>query len=236
VLKKSIVSFSEATAAFATTNATVALSASFLAAVRLTPNFVAAQYALDTYSCRKVAIVDWDGHHGNGTARACATRDDVLFVSSHQDKLFPSSTGQHGERGCGRGKGSTLDLPIGYEATDDDLVRLHRRITKPVLEAFRPDLLLISAGFDAHRDDEAGAQRLTARGFGRLAALLVDVADRVCSGRTVLVLEGGYHLGAISDSALSWTDPLPPAGPVQRAVLDALAALHSDVWPCLVRF
>ena len=205
---------------------------------------IAAQHALDAHACRRVAIVDWDVHHGNGTERAFATRDDVLFVSSHQAKLFPPATGHHAERGRGRGVGFTMNLQIGYEATDDDLVRLHRRITCPVLEAFSPDLSLVSAGFDAHVDDPTAGQRITTRGFGRLAALLFDVADRVCDGRAVLVLEGGYDLAALSDSveavlcaaldpAPFLADPLPAPSPVQSAVFDALCELHGDVWPCL---
>ena len=204
---------------------------------------IAAQHAIDAHRCRRVAIVDWDVHHGNGTQRSFETRSDVLFVSSHQYKLFPGS-GHYSEQGRGPGKGFTLNLPIGFEATDDELLRLHRSITVPVLEAYAPDLLLVSAGFDAHEDDATAAQRVTARGFGRLAAVLFDAADRVCSGRTVLVLEGGYDLGGLTDSVAAVLeaaiDPAPflsdaasPPSPTASALLEALVRVHAVSWPSI---
>lgn len=206
---------------------------------------IAAQHAITAHGCRRVAIVDWDVHHGNGTQRSFEARSDVLFVSSHQYKLFPGS-GHYSETGRSRGKGFTVNLPLGYEATDDDLLHLHGRITVPILEAFAPDLLLISAGFDAHAADRTADQRITAHGFGRLAALLFDVADRVCAGRTVLVLEGGYDLDALRESVTAvleaaidpapWlAEPLAPAGAVQASLLDALVEHHTAAWPRLRR-
>ena len=202
---------------------------------------IAAQHALDVHGCRRVAIVDWDVHHGNGTQRAFEASADVLFVSSHQYKLFPPNTGHFAERGRGRGKGFTINLQLGYEATDDDLLRLHERITVPVLEAFGPDLILVSAGFDAHVADAAGEQKISTEGFARLAALLFDVANRACEGRTALVLEGGYNLDALSDcieavleAALDPPAHLrPSASPdgVQAAMLDAVARVHAESWP-----
>ena len=115
-----------------------------------------------------------------------------------------------------------------------------------MLEAFAPDLILISAGFDAHALDDASGQRITAAGFARVAALLVDVADRVCGGRVVMVLEGGYHLDALADSVeavleaaldparfLAGPPPVPTG--VQAAVLDQLVELHGETWPSLRR-
>ncbi len=204
---------------------------------------IAAQHAMDAHHCRRVAIVDWDVHHGNGTQRAFEGRNDVLFVSSHQYRLFPGS-GHYAERGRGPGLGFTLNLPLSSEATDEELLWLHRRLTLPVLASFAPDLLLISAGFDAHESDETAGQRITARGFGRLAALLFDAADRLCQGRTALVLEGGYHLGGLTDSLVAvleaaldpaefLADPLPPPAGVLEALLDRLAAHHAVSWPAL---
>ena len=205
---------------------------------------VAAQHAIDAHGCKRVAIVDWDVHHGNGTQRAFELRPDVLFVSSHQYKLFPPTGGHYADTGRGRGKGFTVNLPLGYEATDAELLRLHRAVTVPVLEAFAPDLILVSAGFDAHENDAIADQKITARGFGQLAALLFDVADRVCAGRTALVLEGGYDLAGLTDSVEAVLeaslDPrahLPPAsvpGITERAVLDGLVRLHAARWPTLL--
>lgn len=204
---------------------------------------IAAQHALDVLGCRRVAVVDWDVHHGNGTQRAFDGNPDVLFVSSHQPKLFPPEGGHHRERGRGAGVGTTLNLPLGGEAGDDDLLRLHERITAPVLEAFRPDVVIVSAGFDAHVDDAAGRQRVTARGFGRLASLLCRVADRACEGRVAFVLEGGYHLGALTDSVeavlaaaldpAAFAEPAAPPDVLAAALLDAQVEVHKPSWPTL---
>ena len=205
---------------------------------------VAAQHAIDMHRCRKIAIVDWDVHHGNGTQRAFELRPDVLFVSSHQYKLFPPLGGHYADVGRGRGTGFTVNLPLGYEATDAELLRLHRAVTIPMLAAFAPDLILVSAGFDAHESDTIADQKITARGFGQLAALIFDVADRVCAGRTALVLEGSYDLAGLTDSveavfeaALDPRAHLPPTvdpGITERAVLDGLVRLHAPRWPTLL--
>jgi acetoin utilization deacetylase AcuC-like enzyme len=204
---------------------------------------VAAQHALDAYGLTRVAIVDWDVHHGNGTQRAFEGRRDVLFVSSHQVKLFPG-TGDHRSRGRGAGLGYTLNLPLPHEARDEDLIGLHRHITLPVLEAFAPQLLLISAGFDAHERDYTADQAITSHGFAELGALLFDAADRLCAGRTVLVLEGGYDLTGLRDSIATVLeaalDPRPllghraPSGKLEL-VINALAELHASAWPVLTR-
>ena len=201
---------------------------------------IAAQHAIDAFGYRRLAIVDWDVHHGNGTQRAFEGRRDVLFVSSHQVKLFPG-TGQHRERGRGAGLGYTLNLPLPHEATDADLIGLHRHITLPVLREFRPELLLISAGFDAHERDRTAAQQISSEGFGRLAALFFEAADQLCEGRCVLVLEGGYDrvgletsIAAVLEAALEprRDAPAQPSGKL-RLVIDALADLHKDRWPVL---
>ena len=204
---------------------------------------IAAQHAIDAHGCQRVAIVDWDVHHGNGTQRTFARRQDVLFVSSHQYRLFPGS-GAHSDLGLGRGRGHTINLPLSVEATDDEIYWLHRRITVPVLEAFRPDLLLISAGFDAHENDQVSGQRITARGFGRLGALLFDAADRLCQGRTALVLEGGYDLAGLTDSIVAVLDAAldpapflaePPPAPREplSTILGRLADGLAPYWPSL---
>jgi len=205
---------------------------------------IAAQHALDAHGLERVAIVDWDVHHGNGTQRAFEGRRDVLFVSSHQVKLFPG-TGEHRARGRGAGLGYTLNLPLPHDARDEDLIGLHRHVTLPVLEAFAPQLLLISAGFDAHERDYTADQAITSQGFAELGALLFDAADRLCAGRTVLVLEGGYDLTGLRDSIAAVLEaaldpsPLCIARPAPRGklelVIDALAELHAPAWPVLTR-
>jgi acetoin utilization deacetylase AcuC-like enzyme len=204
---------------------------------------IAAQHAIDAHGCQRVALVDWDVHHGNGTQRSFEGRSDVLVVSSHQVKLYPG-TGHHREQGRGEGLGHTLNLPLPHEGTDEELIALHRHLTVPILESFKPELLLISAGFDAHERDGTTEQRITSEGFGRLAALLIDAADRLCMGRVVLVLEGGYDLDALRTSLVAVLeaalDPQPwlakpspqPAGKL-ALVLDGLIELHAPHWPAL---
>jgi acetoin utilization deacetylase AcuC-like enzyme len=185
---------------------------------------IAAQHAIDRHGCRRVAIVDWDVHHG--TQRSFEGRDDVLFISSHQAKLFPG-TGHHREQGRGRGRGYTLNLPLAQDASDGELLALHRELTLPVLQAFAPELLLISAGFDAHERDRTSQQTISSRGFGQLGAMLFDAADRLCHGRSVVVLEGGYDL-ARSSSAEATRASLGPkiAAPATRSPLSRLRAIH----------
>jgi acetoin utilization deacetylase AcuC-like enzyme len=156
----------------------------------------------------RVAIVDYDVHHGNGTQWAFYDDPSVLFISSHQFPYYPG-TGAADEIGTGPGRGFTANLPMTAGATDADYERAYGDIALPILRAFRPELVLVSAGFDAHMDDPLGGMRVTAPYFGRLTAQLAAVADECCGGRLVAITEGGYDLDGLRDSL--------------RAVVDALA-------------
>lgn len=147
----------------------------------------------------RVAIVDYDVHHGNGTQAMFYEDPSVLFVSSHQYPLWPGS-GAASETGRGAGEGFTLNLPLKMGDRDEVVERMYAETVLPRLREFKPELLMISAGFDAHEMDPLGQLRLTAEGFARLTRALLDVADEVCEGRVVLVTEGGYDLKALSDS------------------------------------
>jgi acetoin utilization deacetylase AcuC-like enzyme len=146
----------------------------------------------------RVAIVDYDVHHGNGTQWIFFDDPSVLFVSTHQYPFYPG-TGAAAEIGRAKGAGYTVNLPMAAGATNADFERAFDVIALPVLRQFRPDLILISAGFDAHADDPLGGMRLTAGQFGRLTASLVAVAQTACEGRVVAVTEGGYDLTALRD-------------------------------------
>jgi acetoin utilization deacetylase AcuC-like enzyme len=148
--------------------------------------------------CSRVAIVDYDVHHGNGTQWIFYEDPTVLFVSSHQYPFYPG-TGAASETGRGAGAGFTLNLPLDIGTTDEEIERQYAAQVIPRLREFKPDLLMISAGFDAHELDPLGQLRLTTAGFGRLTKMLLDVADEVCDGRAVIVTEGGYSLEAIED-------------------------------------
>ena len=144
----------------------------------------------------RVAIVDYDVHHGNGTQWAFYDDPSVLFISTHQFPYYPG-TGAASEIGRGAGTGFTVNLPLAAGAGDADLEVAYQRVVLPVLEQFRPELVLVSAGFDGHLDDPLGALQLSTGQYARLTRLLVDVADRHCGGRLVAVTEGGYDLEAL---------------------------------------
>jgi len=159
---------------------------------------VGAAYARSR-GCARVAIVDYDVHHGNGTQWIFYEDPTVLFVSSHQYPFYPG-TGAASEKGRGAGHGFTLNIPLDAGAKDDEIERKYATQVIPAVRNFKPDLLLISAGFDAHEMDPLGQLRMTTEGFGRLTKTLIDLASEVCEGRAVLVTEGGYDLKALSDS------------------------------------
>ena len=159
---------------------------------------VGAAYARSR-GCARVAIVDYDVHHGNGTQWIFYEDPTVLFVSSHQYPFYPG-TGAASEKGRGAGHGFTLNIPLDAGAKDDEIERNYAAQVIPAVRNFKPDLLLISAGFDAHEMDPLGQLRMTTEGFGRLTKTLIDLANEVCEGRAVLVTEGGYDLKALSDS------------------------------------
>ena len=159
---------------------------------------VAARHAASRGLAR-VAIVDYDVHHGNGTEHAFQEDASVLFISSHQYPYYPG-TGAAGDVGIGAGLGYTVNLPLAAGATDADYLFAYQRVALPILEQFGPELILLSAGFDAHEDDPLAGMRVTASGFGRLTAAIARVADRCCQGRLVAVTEGGYDLAGLAAS------------------------------------
>lgn len=157
---------------------------------------VGAAYARSR-GCARVAIVDYDVHHGNGTQWIFYEDPTVLFVSSHQFPFYPG-TGAPSETGRGAGEGFTLNIPLDAGAKDDEIEKKYADLVIPAVRNFQPGLLIISAGFDAHELDPLGQVRMTTEGFVRLTRMLLDVADEVCDGRVVLVTEGGYDLGALA--------------------------------------
>jgi acetoin utilization deacetylase AcuC-like enzyme len=147
----------------------------------------------------RVAIVDWDVHHGNGTQHAFDADSRVLFVSTHQFPFYPGTGAAH-EVGEGEGRGFTLNVPLEAGATDGDYLHVFDELIVPALDAFKPELVLVSAGFDTHENDPLAHMRMTSAGFGRLARAVAAVAARHADGRLVLVTEGGYDLPALAES------------------------------------
>jgi acetoin utilization deacetylase AcuC-like enzyme len=145
----------------------------------------------------RVAIVDYDVHHGNGTQWSFYDDPSVLFVSSHQFPFYPG-TGEASAIGTGKGEGFTVNLPVEAGGTDEDFEVLYSSIVMPVLTQFKPELILLSAGFDAHVDDPLGGMRLSTDQLGRLTALITGVSNECCNGRIVALTEGGYDLKALA--------------------------------------
>lgn len=148
---------------------------------------------------RRVAVVDYDVHHGNGTQWTFFEDPSVLFVSSHQFPFYPG-TGDADEIGEGAGRGFTVNLPLEAGATDADYELVYQRVAAPILRQFKPDLILVSAGFDAHARDPLAGMRVSTEQFGRLTGLVTGLADEVCDGRVVAITEGGYDLQALAAS------------------------------------
>ena len=161
---------------------------------------IAAAHALEALGLERVLIADWDVHHGNGTQHAFEDRRDVLFFSTHQYPFYPG-TGALGEAGVGAGEGFTVNVPLPAGTGDADYAAVFGDVLLPIADQYEPQLVLVSAGFDPHRDDPLGGMRVTEEGFARLCGAVKEIAGRHAQGRLVLLLEGGYDLPGLADSA-----------------------------------
>ena len=199
---------------------------------------VAAQHALDAHGARRVMIFDWDVHHGNGTNAIFHARDDVLFCSIHQSPLYPG-TGRASDAGSGDGEGFTVNMPVPAGSGDDVFLSHVAHVVRPLALAYGPDLLLLSAGYDAHADDPLASCVVTDDGYAAMAALMRATAEQL-GVPLGIVLEGGYDLAALSRSVVATlavvgsTEP-PPARSVPRhpLALRAQERLAGGHWPAL---
>lgn len=158
---------------------------------------IAAAYALNEGWAERILIVDWDVHHGNGTQHAFYSLADVLYFSVHQYPHYPM-TGRLEEIGEGKGKGFTVNAPLQPGYGDKDYAYLFSELLLPIASQFKPDLILVSAGFDPYVDDPLGGMRVTVSGFAALTLILRELAAKFCHHRLGLFLEGGYHLEGIA--------------------------------------
>jgi acetoin utilization deacetylase AcuC-like enzyme len=165
---------------------------------------IAARYLQQQHGVGKIAIIDFDVHHGNGTQAVFEADPSVLFISLHQDPrtCYPGS-GYAWEKGVGAAVGTTLNIPLDPGSGDAEYVEAMQSKVLPALDAFKPEMLLISAGFDAHRDDPLAQMQLSEDGFAAITAMLVASANQHCGGKIVSLLEGGYHLRALGRSLVS---------------------------------
>jgi acetoin utilization deacetylase AcuC-like enzyme len=147
----------------------------------------------------RVAIIDWDAHHGNGTQAAFLAEREVLYISLHQWPLFPG-TGAAEECGVGDGEGFTVNIPLPPGSVDGDFTRAFATLVAPIVDLYKPQAILVSAGFDTHSRDPLGSMRMTESGYADLALRCLRLAQRHADGRMVLALEGGYDLPALARS------------------------------------
>jgi len=153
----------------------------------------------------RVLVVDWDVHHGNGTQHVFYDDPSVFYFSVHQYPHYPG-TGSSDETGVGEGQGYTLNVPLPAGSGDAEYADVFEKILVPAAIGFDPDIVLVSAGFDAHIDDPLSGMAVTTAGFGRMASIVCSIADRCCEGRLAMVLEGGYDLHALSHSVVGVLD------------------------------
>ena len=154
---------------------------------------IAANYALTQKGIKKVAIVDFDVHHGNGTQALVGDDPNILFISSHQYPFYPG-TGSIHETGKGDADGTIINIPLQAGVGDDGFKIVYDKIILPSLARFKPDLIFVSAGYDAHWDDPLANLNLSLTGFDLISKKLIDIGDKICSGKIVFFLEGGYNL------------------------------------------
>ncbi|MGB2826582.1 MAG: histone deacetylase [Dehalococcoidales bacterium] len=183
---------------------------------------IAARHAIKKQKLEKVAIIDFDVHHGNGTQEAFDSDPQVLYISTHQYPHYPGS-GTIYETGSGAAQGSKVNIPLPAGSGDDEYRQVFEQIIVPVTKRFRPELILVSAGYDAHWADHLAMMEVSVTGFAQIARFIKSLADELCQGRIVLTLEGGYNLKAQAlavkatfDILLGNPDIEDPLGPPER--------------------
>jgi acetoin utilization deacetylase AcuC-like enzyme len=183
---------------------------------------IAARALQATERLERIAIIDWDVHHGNGTQHAFEAERDVLFASLHQFPFYPGTGALH-ERGSGAGLGATVNLPLPAGCGDAEYADAFEQVLLPLLRAFRPEFILVSAGFDAHAADPLASMRLSSGAYAWFCARLRELAEDCCAGRIALALEGGYDLRALGESAAAslraLAAPQPEAAPLRGSPL-----------------
>ncbi|HEX6174063.1 MAG TPA: histone deacetylase, partial [Candidatus Binatia bacterium] len=172
---------------------------------------VGAQYLKTAHGAKRIAIVDWDVHHGNGTQEAFYDDPCVLFVSAHQYPFYPG-TGGIAEVGVKEGTGFTINIPLPAGCGDAEYLRVFRDVVIPAIERFGPQWILVSAGFDPHRQDPLAGMTVTEAGFSQMARAMLQLAEVYCGGKIAFLLEGGYDLTALRSSVAGVLETLQQSG------------------------
>jgi acetoin utilization deacetylase AcuC-like enzyme len=205
---------------------------------------IGAHYALKQHGLERILIVDWDLHHGNGTQHSFYNDPRVLFFSTHQYPYYPGS-GSLVEAGEGRGAGFTVNVPLSGGQGDGDFLEIYRVLLKPLALSFKPQLVLVSAGYDIYFDDPLGGMEVTPEGFAALTACIMDLAQSTCQGKVVLSLEGGYHLEGLRKSVKATIQQLAGDAIAQEKkvegkvlgstgkIIEAVRKVQKDFWKCL---
>lgn len=201
---------------------------------------VAAQHLIDHYGLERILIVDWDLHHGNATQHQFYNSSQVLYFSTHQYPYYPG-TGAFEDTGVRSGEGYTVNVPLSPGAGDFEYFKIFRDVLQPLAREFKPQFILVSAGFDTYFQDPLGSMQVTPEGYGRLTRQLLDTADEVCGGRLAITLEGGYALDGMRDgtkmvlqelSGKNTTPLLSDDQPTMDAVIKRVKEVHREKWPC----
>ena len=204
---------------------------------------IAARAVQASTGVEKLLLLDWDVHHGNGTQHSFEDDPSVLYASTHQFPFYPG-TGDAGETGVGRGRGTTLNIPMPAGCGDAEYVGVLQRLLTPVARAYAPQMILVSCGFDAHSDDPLASMEVSRQGFLAMTRIVRALADELCDGRLCFVLEGGYApsgliegttavIDALLETPGSATAPAPieaPAGSTLRAVVDRVVDAQRSHW------
>jgi acetoin utilization deacetylase AcuC-like enzyme len=183
---------------------------------------VAVRYALDKYNLERVAIIDFDVHHGNGTQETFYDNPGVLYVSTHESPFYPG-TGDIEETGAGAARGTKVNIPLPAGCGDEEYLAVFEQVVVPVVRRFQPQLVMSSAGYDNHWADPLAMMQVTVTGFARMTGIIKGLAEEFCRGRIIICLEGGYHLQALAASIKATFDVLlgrdaieDPLGPPTR--------------------
>ncbi len=206
---------------------------------------VGARYAQERLKVGRILIVDWDLHHGNGTQHSFEDDPTILYFSTHQFPYYPG-TGAYTEIGTGKGRGFTVNVPLTIGYGDAEYLSIFERVLKPIALEFKPELILVSAGFDIYIGDPLGGMNVTPAGFAAMTRVLMDIAGECCAGKVVLTLEGGYDLYGERDSVkevlkelagLNKSDPAALSGSAMQEMVDNVVAriksVHGPYWKTL---
>jgi acetoin utilization deacetylase AcuC-like enzyme len=210
---------------------------------------IAAKHALESKKIKKILIVDWDLHHGNGTQHTFYSDNRVLYFSTHQYPYYPG-TGSLQEIGEGKGEGYTVNVPLNIGNGNEEYANIFRHILTPIALDYKPEIILVSAGFDIHEGDPLGGMNVTDTGFARLTDILMDISAKICNNKIVFTLEGGYNVeeeakalikiihtleGDIPFDRETWIAREDKSLKMAMPTIERVKSIYGTYWPVLNR-